>query len=321
MITKARIERVPGAGEFPEYKVWIPIFHGDIISAESSLYTTAMPIALPHGEKTTYTVGDVVYVAIEDYDINNVIILGMLPKTSGKDSLMNGADTTKTELSIDHVSGISFDKEGEMVLPYNTTMLKNPVDIKSDESLDDNIYLKADDFHNLYGTTGNLQEQITTTSEQFKIIFSTLLNTKVEMIQPENSNILHFNDSIWKSKSGYYATGIYTFTYDKDTKLFKFEYSPDGSTTQIKSRQLSIPEMNSNFGITNISPYIESGQTTIKIQVQQAVISIEAGGTGASTAEEARQNLGIYQTVIMSLADFDKISSGSYQPNTIYYLY
>ena len=108
MITKAIIEEV-GAERVlgtlvNTYTVRLPIFHGYNDPQETP--TAYLPKAVycsnaPHSEKTQFRKGDIVFVAIEDFDLSSIVILGIIPtaQTSG----LKGSSQTESKYAIEKV--------------------------------------------------------------------------------------------------------------------------------------------------------------------------------------------------------------------------
>jgi len=63
------------------------------------------------------------------------------------------------------------------------------------------------------------------------------------------------------------------------------------------------------------------GVQTIIIHVKSGPIQIKMGGTSATNAADARANLGITGSQIISSQDFQSKQTSDLEPNTVYYIY
>lgn len=316
------------------YNLTIPIFDGidRFTGSINDCNWTDVPAAsLPHSEGTQYSPGDIVYVAIEDYDLNSVVILGMIPIASKNDSFYGAADT-KTSIVFDKVADISFRPKGHMQLPVHTTMY--------DEYGVHNDYIKDSDFRNIAKSNDNFQSQIDKNRQSINSISYQLFNAQVS-VYTNNSNVI-INSNIWKSSSGCSTQGLYTFKCYKKTVVteagdsaeekrwkctlnevssFDDDNNPIVSETSIEvSTDITKDKLQQIYGISNIDTYTY-GQS-FQILVQLGPLPISRGGTGAGTVQGARQNLGVYQDKIVSSTQFDNIiQNNALTRNTIYYIY
>lgn len=110
MITKGIIRKVYRVGESNEFKclVEIPIFQDANLE---SLYTTVCPICYTPGNLNSFVENDVVYLAFEDDDWGNPVIIGKLYRGKSK----NG----ETE-SRNHAYANSLEVTNSAILPNNT---------------------------------------------------------------------------------------------------------------------------------------------------------------------------------------------------------
>lgn len=314
------------------YDISIPVIDG--IESMGDGYWTDVPAAtLPHMESTRYNVGDVVYVAIEDFDLNSIIIIGMIPIVS-KDDTLHGAADTLSSISMERIMAADFRAIGRTTLPVDTNMY--------DEEGVDAEYVRGEDLRNTAYSTDIFQNQIDRNRLSINNITSTLHNATVKILTGSEYTTLstdsyQWDEAVWKRESGCMSQGVYMFKYEFNEKLkrnvwnmyfktsdFDIDGDPTSSTGDfiLYSSSITTEKMGTIFGITIDDSNCVPGTTKICTSVKLGPLPISMGGTGATNEDQARRNLGVYHDIIISSEDFEsRIQSNSLTKNTIYYIY
>lgn len=142
-----------------QYRVRLPLFHE--LDKVSNVLTKELPLGIyalpPHMEKTGLRIGDVVYCSLEDGTLDNVVILGLLPSSSIKNTA--GSRETESKISVEEIDSASFNIKGSVVLPYN-------IKIRTDNETKDLIdgegrnYVNGEDLSHLRGLDAPLVQTL-----------------------------------------------------------------------------------------------------------------------------------------------------------------
>lgn len=182
MTTKGIIERieVDKDTKVVQYRVRLPLFHE--IEGASNVLTQDLPLAIyplpPHMEKTGLRVGDVVYCTLEDGTLDNVVILGLLPSASIKNTA--GSRETESKISVEEIDSAVFNEKGSAILPYN-------IKIRTDNETKDLIdgegrnYVNGEDLSYIRGLTEPVVQKLTALQTTLDYLEANLLRTEVRV--------------------------------------------------------------------------------------------------------------------------------------------
>ena len=189
--TKGIIEKVQVSSDtnVVQYRVRIPMFHE--VEGASEVSTNQLPLAIyptpPHMEKTVLKVGDLVEVTLEDGGLDTVVILGMLPFSQMRG--VTGSDETSSQVIMEKVNSISFDKKGSVVLPYNTRLRMD--DYTEDVfDGDDSNYVTGEELSYIKGLNEPLMQKLEALKETIDYLEKNLIRLEVraEMIEEGESD-------------------------------------------------------------------------------------------------------------------------------------
>lgn len=174
-----------------QYRVRIPMFHE--IEGSSELSTHELPLAIyplpPHMEKTTLRIGDVVECTLEDGSLDTVVIVGMIPSSSIRNTA--GSAETESGVSIENVQSVAFDiQSGSAILPYKIKIL---TDDETDNIIDGEgrNYVNGDDIACIKGLNEPLIQTIQSLRETLEYLEANLLHLEVraEMVEEGDTYI------------------------------------------------------------------------------------------------------------------------------------
>ena len=312
MVTKAVVrevitETIDGE-QYNYYRVSMPIFNDDDISeSELSIANTCLP---PHMYKTTYNVGDIVYVAVEDLDSSKPVILGM--QQVSQEAGLFGSSQTESSVSIENADEISTTPQARVVLPHDI-LIRASADInayKKEDFIDstNQPYVNGEELSYVRGVNSPIQEQINSTNREISESFNTLLNVSVTTSNPAEVVV---DAQKWFDSGVFPGVDVeYLFSYDKTIKAYRCGPYRTFSVNQLE-RVGIIFTRSSGFGEVR----------RFTVTAVSGPVRVSAGGTGATTAEQARQQLGLKQQILMSSDEWDNISANDLDVNTIYYIY
>ena len=327
MLTKAIIEEVlttkVGTGGSKnttslllyKYRVRMPIFHGlgtDADATPIEQLPLAVCATLPHGEQTKLHINDVVYVEIEDFDLSSIVIIGMVPVM--QQPPYRGANGTSSQLALDDVQSISFDRAGTAKLPADTNIyldtINNPYYVKSGKD-----YISGTELSMLKDVNAPIQPQLDRMGNSIGA-FNTRFNTTASITSISAVSGAAIDSGIWTERSGFNKTGVvYEFKHTSTVgKVDVWTIRVDNVTYSFTKGDLA-----SQCGISYVYAPINA---IIRVVVSDSPLSIRYGGTEARTAEEALANLGASATVVLHMDSFTNLeSSGKLKANTVYYIY
>lgn len=299
------------------YQVRLPLFHG--YNSADATPDSELPWAgaclPPKMYQSTYSVGDLVYVTIEDLDSSYPLIIGMAP-VSQIDNL-NGSAQSDSNLAMENVTNLTTRPDGAVVLPHDI-LIRADADIETykNEKFKDTQntpYVTGAHLANVRGAEAPLQEQIYSTNQKLTEAFNTIMNVNITSDLPGSQ--LQIDINRWFDSGRFPAVAdnsTYTFTY-KDIGPGQFECG------DIYYRNLDdFKSIGMNFS-SSYNPFAQ--KKNITITVHQGAIKLQAGGTGASTAAEARNNLGVLQSVLVPVNKWESMQDSNLEVNTIYYIY
>ena len=311
MITKAIIEEVNTKVISNEtlyvYTVRLPIFHG---YGSTGVPVSQLPQAVycvpPHMEKTQLSKDDVVYVAIEDFDLSSIVILGIIPVTSTKG--LSGSAQTRSQVSIDDVQVFQMAREGSVELPYDIKIYTS-TDDTTIEGINRN-YVNGTELSYLKFVEAPIQYQINNARYLASVIADKF--NLVPICDFENVTVTDFNKNSWIQRSGHLQEEfIYEFTYIGNNRWrLKDEL---GSVITYTAAQMNYIGISYSAPLSGAKIFVKSTISPLKI---------EYGGTGSSNVIGARTNLEVFKDVAISSAEFNVLeSAGNLTTNTIYYIY
>jgi len=314
MVSKAIIEDIETSkvnGEILyQYSVRIPIFHGygGTDSTPSKYLPKAVYCTMPHMEQTKLSKGDIVWVAIEDFDLSQIVILGMIPISSTKS--LYGSSQTQSGVVVDNVQSFTSSREGTVELPPDTKIW---ITKETNKTITGDDYVDGEELSYLNGVEGPIQDQIngvksvsTALAQRFQ------MKATIKESYGTNSGV-EINSDIWVTNSGMLNTEkIYMFTYQNSL------WSVVDPVTN-KKRTFTRQTLRTTCGITYRTTYPGA---TIKIVVNMSPLGIQYGGTGAETAKEACAQLHTFQTELVSESRFAELEKNKeLQTATVYYIY
>ena len=161
-----------------QYRIRIPMFHE--VEGSSELNTKDLPLAIyplpPHMEKTTLRVGDVVECTLEDGGLDSVVIVGMIPSSSIRNT--TGSKETESKIVAENVDSVTFNEKGSVILPYN-------IKIRTDDTTTNLIdgegrnYVNGEDLSYLRGLNVPLIQTLQKMQETITYLEDTLLDLEV----------------------------------------------------------------------------------------------------------------------------------------------
>lgn len=161
-----------------QYRIRIPMFHE--VEGSSELNTKDLPLAIyplpPHMEKTTLRVGDVVECTLEDGGLDNVVIIGMIPSSSIRNT--RGSKETESKIVVENIDSVTFNEKGSVILPYN-------IKIRTDDTTSNLIdgegrnYVNGEDLSYLKGLNVPLIQTLQKMQETITYLEETLLDLEV----------------------------------------------------------------------------------------------------------------------------------------------
>lgn len=170
-----------------QYRVRLPLFHE--VDGASPVTTNELPLAIyplpPHMEGTTLRIGDVVECTLEDGGLDNVVILGMIPSSSTRNTA--GSLQTESKVSMEKVSSLSFDEKGSAILPFN---VKIRTDDTTSELVDgtDRNYVTGEELSYLRGLTVPLPQVIASLQEKIDYLENTLIKLRIKATTVEQGS-------------------------------------------------------------------------------------------------------------------------------------
>lgn len=327
MLTKAIIEEViptkVGTGGSKntsslilyKYRVRMPIFHGigsDADSTPSEQLPLAVCATLPHGEQTKLHINDVVYVEIEDFDLSSIVIIGMVPVM--QQPPYRGANGTSSQVALDDVQAITFNRAGTANLPADTNIyldtINNPYYVKSGKD-----YISGIELSMLKDVLSPIQPQLDRMGNSIGA-FNTRFNSTATITSLSAVSGASIDSGIWNEHSGFAKTGV----------VYEFKHTSNVGTTNIWTIRVdnvtysfTKDTLSSQCGISYVYAPINA---IIRVVVSDSPLPINYGGTGARTAKDALANLGAAAVVTLHMDSFTQLeSSGKLEANTVYYIY
>lgn len=314
MVTKAIIESVEqskvNGNTLFQYAVRLPIFHGygDTDATPTRYLPKAVYCTPPHMEQTKLSVGDIVWVAIEDFDLSQIVILGMIPISSIKDT--HGASQTQSGVVVDNVQTLKASRAGSVELPFDTKVW-----ITTDEnkitSGDD--YVNGEEISYLKNVESPIQDQINGVKGAVSAV-SQRFQMKAELSSTYGTNTgVTLDSNTWVSNSGLLnVEHEYTFTYNNQVwSVWDFDRS--------KIRTFTRQTLKTLCGVTYRSTYPGA---QFKVVVNMSPLAVKYGGTGAEDAATACANLHTFQTMLVSEKEFNTLeSSKQLVTSTVYYIF
>lgn len=311
MITKAIIEEVNTKVISNEnlyvYTVRLPIFHG---YGSTGVPTTQLPQAVycvpPHMEQTQLSKDDVVYVAIEDFDLSSIVILGVIPVTSTRG--LSGSAQTRSQVVLNDVQTFGVTREGSVELPFDIKIYTSTDDMTI-EGINRN-YVNGTELSYLKFLEAPIQYQINN-ARYLAAVIADKFNL-VPICSAENVTITEFNKSRWIQRSGHLEDG------------FNYEFKHIGNNRWKLEDELGnsiiYTEAQLNYIGISYSGLLADAKISVKSNVSP--LRVEYGGTGSNNAVGARTNLEVFKDVAISSAEFNVLeSSGNLTTNTVYYIY
>lgn len=188
--TKGIIEKIEEdkTTKVVQYRVRIPMFHE--VEGSSEVSTKELPLAIyplpPHMEKTTLRVGDVVECTLEDGGLDNVVIIGLIPSSSTRNTF--GSRETESKVVMENIDSIAFHEKGSAILPFN-------IKIKTDDSTSNLIdgegrnYVNGEDLSYIRGLNAPVVQTLQKLQETLDYLEKNLLHLEVraEMIEEGSS--------------------------------------------------------------------------------------------------------------------------------------
>lgn len=312
--------------KFHTYTIRIPILHGYSSDSggcpDNQLPNACVYAGLP-GEQTVFQKGDVVLVDLSDYNPEWPVILGMLPHASKSTVGISGkgADKTTSGLSIKNVQNITFDKDdGKAKLPKNTI-------VYTEDTFRDKDHIDGKEISQLKFVRQPIQVQLDDLSNSISSIISNLTDANIwvdgwplvgTVSDTTTVDSTTYSKKLNKTRSSSWLNNShknmlnfnYVFRYIGDNK---WVYPSDNPLQTITRSELS------TYGVQYLSEPPED--TILSVAITIGVIPIEMGGTGADSAEGARENLEVFKDVLISETEFNNLRESDYKLNTIYYIY
>lgn len=327
MITKAIIEDVneekvsaAGSKEYTSltvytYKVRLPIFHGykGIDAVKSDELPTAVCCTLPHMEEMQYRKNDVVYVSIEDFDLSNIVILGMVPAM--QQTPLTGANNTQSKLVFKNVETFLMDKKGTAELPADLKVFMddktNPYYVRNGS----NNYVSGTEISMLKGMDSSIVERFDRVNQSVSA-FSNRFQLTARIVSSIGVSNLVIDSAVWVQNSGFLQNG-YDYTFKHTTNVGSINIW----TVYVNGKNYAFTKetLQTQCGIR----YTFAGSnSTIHVGVEASPLSYKYGGTSADNYDDARKNMGVYHDVMIHKDSYTALEAhGRLAPNTVYYIY
>ena len=297
--------------------VWLPIFDdGASLSASSTIGRaelaviphTKIPLAVQINDKKS-----AVICAIQDFDLSTLCIIGYLGNKNN-DELAPFASMHLDELEINSKTRLH---GGTLIELSKRACEINRLKMESDSN--SGKFVSQNDLEALYGVgadTGvkNIQKAFSSAADVTRSIASAtgLYSIDLNNVGATRMRTPTINLSEWAYQLETYNV-TYTFRFNSGSwVLFKGIDQQGASFTDI-----------STYGVTlkYKALYSTPAQGTEISVTFNSAIPVTSGGTGGTTAAQARENLGIFTNRVISKSEFNSILSSSYTPNTIFYIY
>lgn len=314
MVTKAIIEAVEtvktGKNSVLQYTVRLPIFHGynDSDATPTSQLPKAVYCTMPHMEQTKLCKGDIVWVAIEDFDLSQIVILGIIPTSSTQN--LYGSAQTQSGISVENVQSFKSDLTGSVELPFNTKVWITTNENKITSGDD---YVNGEEISYLKNVDSPIQDQINgvrnatyTISQRFSLQATLTTNSTTR-----NSGFV-LDSETWVKNSGLLQLEyVYMFKFSNNTWSVVDERG--------KLRTYTREALGKQCGITYMRT---SANATFTVVINMSPLAVEYGGTGADNAAKACIQLGTFQTQLVSESEFTSLASAeNLKTSTVYYIY
>ena len=128
-------------------------------------------------EKTTLRIGDVVECTLEDGGLDNVVIIGMIPSSSIRNTA--GSAETESGINIENLQSVAFNiQSGSAILPYKIKIL---TDDETDNIVDGEgrNYINGDDLACIKGLNEPLIQTLQKLQEALDYLETNLLHLEV----------------------------------------------------------------------------------------------------------------------------------------------
>lgn len=296
--------------------VWLPIFDDNKNLGNNSTIGRADMCIIPHTkiplQIQTKDFKSAVLCAIQDFDLSTLLILGYL-NNKNNDKLAPYALMDLSEITIQDKTTLKGDTS--LKLSKEALEMNNITDSVAQEL----AYVSQKDFEALYGLgtgVGNVQrafgnlETLIENVASATGIYSVTLNTEGNKCF---TNVPSVNLELFQNSYEDTYNVVYDFTYENAARGWKVRKnnSASGYVVDISTVGITLSSYKPNYN----SP-LASSVITI---VFNSAVPVTSGGTGGTTPAQARTNLEIPSTYIVSKDEFSALTTA--QPNSIFYIY
>ena len=288
--------------------VWLPIFDDNAVLNDNSTIGRADLALIPHTkiplQVQSFTKQSAVLCAIQDFDLSTLVILGYLHNANNErlapyarmhlGSLEVNDDTTlnanaRIKLSKDAIQANNLDK--------NESYYVSHADLESLYGIASGSGIR--NIGRAFVNTGTLIGKLGTASGFYSITKNSVAEQCIDTVL--------INLVTWAS------------SYETYNIRYTLSYNGVWTIGSSKGGQQTIQDISSvGLDITYLGGTLRPDNGSVITIVFNTAVPISAGGTGGTTAEEARKNLGIFETQVISQSEFDATTTS---PNTIYYIY
>lgn len=309
---------VKDASKVAQADVWLPIFDDSDRLTSNSTVGRADMCVIPHTKIPlsiqTKDRKSACLCAIQDFDLSTLVILGYL-NNKNNDDLAPYANMHLAEFEVNKKTTLHGETKVELSARGCDVNRLTPG--TADNS---GFFVSQHDIEALYGAGAddgvkNIQKAFTNVDSITQSIASATGLYSITLNQAGSNRMDKptLNLTTWA-----YQLETYNVTYT-------FKYTAAGMWTLFKGpvqqgsafSDISVYGLTLNYKAGYSYPAIG---TEIYVTFNSA-IPVTSGGTGANSASQARENLGILSTEVLSQSDFNKIATTSYSPNTLYYIY
>lgn len=288
--------------------VWLPIFDDNATLNDNSTIGRADLALIPHTkiplQVQSFTKQSAVLCAIQDFDLSTLVILGYLNNTNN-DRLAPYARM--------HLGSLEVNDATTLNANVRIKLSKDAIQVNNLDK-DTIYYIDHADLESLYGIAGrggvrNIARAFAHTGA----VLGKLGTASGFYSITKNSVAEQCIDTV--------LINLVTWASSYETYNIRYTLSYNGVWTIGSSRggQQTIQDISSvGLTLTYLNGRLRPDNGSVITIVFNTAVPISAGGTGGTTAEEARKNLGIFETQVISQSEFDSTTTS---PNTIYYIY